>query len=455
VARLMERHFPGLLWVSEDTTLDRWLAEQPASVVREPWLCVALASRAAMGRRLEEAEWLLAVAERAPVGAAGPERPAGGAAVRLANDLPSVIAMLRGNFARIHGDAGPATRFARRAGAELAADDPLTRAAVEWNLAQADLLGGRLEPVEHALRRVMGAYRAAGVPLQAAAVCYDLAQVQHGLGRLGAAIATCHQALDLAGAVDPGLPPAGAAHARLAELLLERNQLDVALEHATRGVELCRQHEFAWPLAVGLATLAWIRQAQGDPDGAWAAMAEAERVLPGPRLVELFNPAPTQAARLALAQGRLQDAARFVGDRGLEPDDEPCYPREREHLVLARVLVASQTPERALRLLERLGAAAVAQRRTGSLIEVRVVQALARAAAGDRVGGLAASSWTRAPPWPRCSAGSWPPRRRRSRPSARSRPATWPGWPTLPGRRASRPAPSVAAGSSSPGWPSP
>jgi LuxR family maltose regulon positive regulatory protein len=65
VARLMERHFPGLLWVSEDTTLRRWLAELPASVVREPWLCVALASRAAMGGRLAEAERLLAAAERA------------------------------------------------------------------------------------------------------------------------------------------------------------------------------------------------------------------------------------------------------------------------------------------------------------------------------------------------------------------------------------------------------
>src|SRR5215211_2562631 len=95
VARLMERHFPGLLWVSEDTTLRRWLAELPASVVREPWLCVALASRAAMGGRLAEAERLLAAAERAPAGAAGTQGRPAGAPVRLAEDLPSVIAMYR------------------------------------------------------------------------------------------------------------------------------------------------------------------------------------------------------------------------------------------------------------------------------------------------------------------------------------------------------------------------
>jgi ATP/maltotriose-dependent transcriptional regulator MalT len=388
VARLMERHFP--VWVSEDPTLSRWLAELPASVVGEPWLCVALASLAAMGGRLEEAERLLAAAERAPAGAAGTQGPPAGTPVRLAEDLLSVIAMLRANFARLHGDAGPATRFAHRAQAELAGDDPLTRAVVEWNLAQADLLGGRLEGVEHALRRVMAAYRAAGMPLQAAAVCYDLAQVQHGLGRLGAAITTCREALELAAAVDPDLSPAGAAHARLAELLRERDELDAALDHATRGVELCRQHGFAWSLAVALAALAWIRQAQGDPDGARAAMAEAERALPDPRLVDLFNPAPAQAARLALVQGRVEDAARFVRDRRLGPEDEPGYPREREYLVLARVLLAEHTPERAVGLLERLHARAVAQQRTGGVIEIRALQALARAAAGDQQGALAA-----------------------------------------------------------------
>jgi LuxR family maltose regulon positive regulatory protein len=388
VARLMERHFPGLLWVSEDT-LSRLLAELPASVVREPWLCVALASRAAMGGRLEEAERLLAAAERAPAGAAGTQGPPAGTPVRLAEDLPSVIAMYRANFARIHGDAGPATRFAHRAQAELAGDDPLTRAVVEWNLAQADLLGGRLEGVEHALRRVMAAYRAAGMPLQAAAVCYDLAQVQPGLGRLGAAITTCREALELA-AVDPDLSPAGAAHARLAELLRERDELDAALDHATRGVELCRQHQFAWPLAVALAALAWIRQAQGDPDGARAAMAEATQALPDPGLVDLFNPAPAQAARLALAQGRVEDGARFVRDRGLGPEDEPGYPREREYLVLARVLLAQQAPQRALGLLARLHALAAAQQRTGSVIQVRTLQALALDTSGDHAGGLGA-----------------------------------------------------------------
>jgi LuxR family transcriptional regulator, maltose regulon positive regulatory protein len=55
-----------------------------------------------------------------------------------------------------------------------------------------------------------------------------------------------------------------------------------------------------------------------------------------------------------------------------------------------RVLLAEQAPERALGLLERLHAAAAAQGRTGSVIELRALQALAHAACGDQAGALGA-----------------------------------------------------------------
>jgi LuxR family maltose regulon positive regulatory protein len=69
---------------------------------------------------------------------------------------------------------------------------------------------------------------------------------------------------------------------------------------------------------------------------------------------------------------------------------EPNYAREREQLVLARVLLAEQTPEAALRLLERLHDLAAAQERVGSVLEIRALQAPALHAAGDQVAALAA-----------------------------------------------------------------
>jgi LuxR family maltose regulon positive regulatory protein len=111
---------------------------------------------------------------------------------------------------------------------------------------------------------------------------------------------------------------------------------------------------------------------------------------PSPAVVGLLDPVPALRARLALADGRVADAAGWVRARGLGVDDPLPYPREREYLVLARVLLATGDPGPALGLLARLHAEAAAQCRTGSLVELQALQALAQAATGDRAGGLAA-----------------------------------------------------------------
>jgi len=172
----------------------------------------------------------------------------------------------------------------------------------------------------------------------------------------------------------------------MAGVLYERGELDAALNHATEGIELSRQ--FVPPLATGLVALAWIRQATGDHAGALEAMDEAGRVAPSPDLAALLNPVPAQRARLLLAQGDVTAAARWTDQRGLHPDDEPSYAREPEYLVLARVLLAQQAPQPALELLGRLHDLAAAQQRTGSLIEIQALQALALAGSGDERGAL-------------------------------------------------------------------
>ena len=132
------------------------------------------------------------------------------------------------------------------------------------------------------------------------------------------------------------------------------------------------------PLANGLATLAMIRQATGDPAGALEAITEAGQAAPGRRACSTRSRA--QRARLLLAQGDLAAAARFAQENGLRPDDEPDYTRESRHLVLARILLAQDRSGQALALLD---AAAKAQGRTGSLIEIGALRALALAATGE------------------------------------------------------------------------
>ena len=387
--RLVERHADAFLLRSEGATLQRWLAALPAGLAgSRPRLLLAQARLALLSHRVEAAEVALDAAERALASAPGvadePFEPSvGRAASHLAN-VPAAIALGRTLLAVLLGDAERAITFGRRTLAEVGEAEWLLTSHANGYLGVAEWLRGQLAEAERALSSCIAQGRAAGQPTMTAWAYQDLGQVQRARGRLDTAASTYQQALEInAPPGRPALPAAGIGYVGLAEVAYQRNELDTALRHLTEGIVLCRQLNFTQPLATGLAALAWIRQASGDPGGARDAMEEAGRIAPGPAVAGLLNPVPAQRARLQLAQGEAAAAARWTQECGLGPDDEPPYPREPEYLVLARVLLAQDRPDPALALLERLRAAAAAQDRTGSIIEIQALQALALAAAGD------------------------------------------------------------------------
>jgi LuxR family transcriptional regulator, maltose regulon positive regulatory protein len=391
-ARLVERHVEALIRRGEGTTLHRWLSALPAQSVRDrPRLCLAQATSAAISFRVEAAEALADDAERAfAVRGDEPYEPSVGRAVSVLANVPALIAHLRGANARLRGDAALASGYNRQTLAQLGDEDRGMRSLIQANLAVVDWLRGRLGQAERDLAEVLAERRAAGEGFLATRVCYDLGQVQRAQGNLDAALATYRQALETVGEVSSQPPHLGMAHVGLAEVLYERDELAAGLDHATRGVTLCRQLAFTPPLATGLAVLARIRQAHGDAAAAMAAMGEAGQVELSPQVVALFNPVPSQRARLLLAQGDVSAAAQWAKAAGLSPEDEPDYAREPAYLALARVLLAQDRPGPALTLLARLLATAASQDRTGNVIEIQALRALALAARHDHVGALAA-----------------------------------------------------------------
>jgi len=264
-------------------------------------------------------------------------------------------------------------------------DDGYLRFLTGWNLAVAKQMQGRLGVAEDALAELAADPWATGRHRYfAVRIYYTLGQVQRAQGRLSAALQTCRQELVLAAEGGrPAQPTAGVAHLGIAQALYERNELDATLDQAMRSVALSRQLGYAQWLVTSLTTLACIRQALGDQAGALEAIGEAERLVPS-TVVDLFFPVAVQRARLLLAQGKVEDAARWCAERGLAVEDEPSYLREREHLVLARLLLAQDKPDQALTLLERHLEEAQTQRRRGSEIEILALQALALQAKGER-----------------------------------------------------------------------
>jgi LuxR family maltose regulon positive regulatory protein len=135
--------------------------------------------------------------------------------------------------------------------------------------------------------------------------------------------------------------------------------------------------------------MARIRAVEGNLDGALDMLQEAEHLYVSDFLPNV-RPIAAIVTRVWLAQGRLGDALGWVHEQGLSAQNQLSYEREFAHITLARVLLARSKSDRANRsmrkaieLLDRLMQAAEAAERTGSVIEILLLQALAHQAQGD------------------------------------------------------------------------
>ena len=181
----------------------------------------------------------------------------------------------------------------------------------------------------------------------------------------------------------------------MSELHRERDDLPAATQQLLRSQDLGEhtglpQNRYRWRVA-----MARIREAEGDLGGALDLLNEAERLYVGDFFPNV-RPVPALRARVQVAQGELGEALGWARERGLSVADDLSYLREFEHITLARVLLARSTDERAkhpiqeaTRLLERLLRAAEEGQRTGSVIEILVLQALTHQVRDDIPAALA------------------------------------------------------------------
>jgi LuxR family transcriptional regulator, maltose regulon positive regulatory protein len=390
-AQLVEGHLNEILRRGEGVVLERWLSMLPDDVVRSsPALCLARGLIRLHIGELDPVERLVEEAERTFVHA--PERrelevPTEGGMVR---EVPAAVSLLRAEIAAARGKADEAAEHARSALVHMDEEEYGPRFWARWLLSCADWTAGRLKAAERGFTELLAEGRAVPAAYPLMSSCYALGQVQRARGKLGGALRTYRDGLRFAteGARTSTFH-AAEAHIGLAQVLYERNQLQDALQHVREGIEWSRPVvEFHLP-SVGLVTLAWIRQAMGETDGALETMNEADDTESSTDIASLANPAPAERARLLLLQGRPREAARWAEERGLTEQDEVSYSGERDYLVLARVLLASGDPHRALEILERLDALAESQARKGSLIQIRAVRSQALQSVGDHRGALA------------------------------------------------------------------
>jgi LuxR family maltose regulon positive regulatory protein len=165
-------------------------------------------------------------------------------------------------------------------------------------------------------------------------------------------------------------------------------------QHYQYSTDLLSQSTLIDTLYRNYLVQARLKAIDGDLDAALDRLNEAQRVYVD---TPIPNTRPVEALRacIFIKQGQLAKARNWVRERGLSVDDEIQYLNEFEHLTLARVLIAEyrRKPEElfisdAFDLLGRLITAAEEVNRTGSIIEILIVQALAYEAQAEITSAL-------------------------------------------------------------------
>jgi len=391
-ASLVELSVPAMRQARQETAVLGWLRALPDTVVdQRPLLSVAYAWALLATGELKGVERHLDVAERWLTTTDGvPGEPGAGPPGMVVVDrnefrfLPALIAIYRAVLAQIRGDVSDTVRLAREALDLAPEDNDLLRGAAGALLGLASWASGDLEAASLTYADGMTRVQRAGNLSDAIGAAIALADIRITQGRLREATQAYEHALQLS--TDHGEPVLrGTAdlYVGLGDLCRERGDLLSATLHLQKSKELgdhagFPQNRYRWSVA-----MARIRQAQGDLADASDLLREAERLHVNDYYPDV-RPVAALAARLRVAQGRMAEALGWASERRLSPDDDLDYLREFEHITLARVLLARSDRDHgddlrraAVELLGRLLRVADEGQRTGNVIEILVLQALA------------------------------------------------------------------------------
>ena len=385
-----------------DALLRSWLEALPDEVIKvRPVLCIAFAGSmlstaevAGVEARLQDAErWVAAIA------ASADGRPEGMVAVNEQELawLPTWVAVYRAGQALALGDGEATVTHARRALELRDEEDLLALGAGTALIGLARWAAGDLETVYDAYVACLETFERAGHVADVMGIAITVGDLYLIRAQLGDALRTFEDALRLA-ATAGGPTPRGSAdmHVGVSAVHHARGDLDAARQALLRSQALgdhlgLAQNPYRWRVA-----MARLREAEGDLDGAFELLDEADRVYVGdfsPRV----RPVPALKARILIRQGRLDDVRAWARSEGLAVTDELTYLREFEHVTLARARLEESRLENsrsslddAVALLDRLLEAAEAGGRTAAVIEILVVQALAQQHRGDVPAALVA-----------------------------------------------------------------
>jgi len=311
------------------------------------------------------------------------------------------IASARAYLAQSQDDLPGALVYAQRAIDLCPPDDHLARALMEALVGLVVMANGDLAGAYRSMTAAQRGVQQAGNVLFAIGMTYSVADIQIAQGRLRGAIRTYEEALALAGVNDRATTQAYPMLQGTADLYLGLSDLHHELGHWAEARHYLQKSEELgervalpnWPYRLRLVQ-ARMKEREGDLTGALRLLEDAAHwYYPAP--VPEVRPLAAMKAQIWIRQGQLLAAQAWVRERGLSSNDALSFRGEFEHITLARLLIATYQRQKdagalqqATGLLTRLLLAAEAGERLHSVIEIRLLQALAQHSAGDTRGAL-------------------------------------------------------------------
>jgi LuxR family maltose regulon positive regulatory protein len=389
-AYLMELAVPAIRRNRQEAMLLGWLKALPDDAVRRsPVLSVFFGFMLLVSGDLDGVQARLDDAEGAL--AAGPDGSSQAwAETEELRTLPATIAVHRASLAQARGDVAGTAEHARRALELAGPGDHLARAGAAGFLGLAAWAQGDVGRALETFAQAVSSLHAAGNLVDELGGTVVLADLWLAAGRPSKARRLCEDALRVAEAHgDPMARATSELHVGLSEIDREAGDLEAAkrhLESAAVFVEggVMTESRYRWFVAMGR-----LADAEGDPHGAIGLLDQAAQLY-RPGFFPDVRPIAAMKARSWVAQGRLSQAADWARDRGVSATDEVSYLSEFDHLTLVRLLIARHRAhqdgaiDQAVSLLARLLEAAQSSGRAGSLLEIRLLQALAHDAQGHR-----------------------------------------------------------------------
>lgn len=374
-ADLIERVAVPLIVEGRSSAPRRWLSLLPEEIIASrPWLLVSLASVRMTSGKFDSVERLLNSAESllSPPSEAPPS-PAERDAIR------HYITATRAMLACVRGDVPRIIELGTAALTRLPPDQPTARCLLIFDLGVAHWLKGDMaQALAHFDQAIALGTETKNYFIALVAMGY-MADIRILYGRLDEAIRISQKAIALGTEWGAGIPlPASSyAHMSLAKILYHRNELEAAMHHGLRGIELSTEGSETTVNLMAFPTLALLDRLEKTPGPIREALERARRIAMASRNPFIVALAEAWLARLALFKGDLVHASRWADSCGINLHEVPDACREAAYLTLVRVHLAGGQTQGLPETLEPVRQRAEAEGRIGSLIEILALQAIA------------------------------------------------------------------------------